>query len=471
MLLTPNNDVLAPPTPAGRLPITEGCLAAFSRNIAGGLRQLHRTHGPIAALEDRGQRIVFLFHPTYNRQVLSDTTTYQACFFGIRGPKRSPQRRITSGLLAMNGEQHRRNRRLVKEPFGLKAIATYRPAVEQLAGEMLAPWRPGDVRDINREMTRYLLKVTSSILFGLDEPHLAYEIGEQVADWVTMLHELGIGALVPHDQFSARYEDLLEFAGGLESRLMEMIRQRRADAAHRHDVLSILVRTHDQQGGLSDEELVGQACVLFAAAHMTTSHSLTWTLFLIAQHPEVARQLWQEAESLGGAPVDPNHSLTSRVIRESMRVLPASAYSQRITDTRVDLGPFDLPRGTPIVFTPLITHKLEEFYPEPDRFLPERWLTHKPGAYEYIPFGGGPRQCIGGPLAMEILRTTLPAIARRFRLTVEPGADINAEVLGTMLNPTPTVPMEIAPAGDGYQWSPVAGNIHEFVDLAHTRPV
>jgi cytochrome P450 len=91
-------------------------LAEFSRDIATGLRQLHRTHGPIAALDDHGQRVVFLFHPEYNRQVLSDATTYQARFFGIRGPKRSSQRRVTCGLLAMNGQQHRRNRRLVKEP-------------------------------------------------------------------------------------------------------------------------------------------------------------------------------------------------------------------------------------------------------------------------------------------------------------------------------------------------------------------
>jgi cytochrome P450 len=210
---------------------------------------------------------------------------------------------------------------------------------------------------------------------------------------------------------------------------------------------------------------------LFAAAHMTTSHSLTWTLFLMAQHPEVARECWQEATALAGAPVDPTDSCTSRVIRESMRVLPASAYSQRVTDSRVTLGPFDLPRGTPIVFTPLITHHLAEFYPEPARFLPDRWLTHKPGAYEYIPFGGGPRMCIGGPLAMEIIRLTLPAITRRFRLTVEPGCEIGAEVMGTMLNPTCPVTMELAEAGGEYQWSPVQGNIHQFVDLSHTGPV
>src|SRR5690606_6096840 len=118
----------------------------------------------------------------------------------------------------------------------------------------------------------------------------------------------------------------------------------------------------------------------------------------------------------------------------------------------------------------LITHHLAEFYPEPERFLPDRWLTHKPAPYEYIPFGGGPRQCIGGPLAMEILRISLPAIAQRFRLTLEPGAPIDAEVLGTMLNPRNPVPMELAPAGEGYQWSPVSGNIRDLVDLSHTDP-
>ena len=92
-----------------------------------------------------------------------------------------------------------------------------------------------------------------------------------------------------------------------------------------------------------------------------------------------------------------------------MRLLPASAYSQRINTEAVQLGPFDLPRGTGIVFTPLVTHHLPDLYPQPEKFLPDRWLTLRPSPYAYHPFGAGPRLCIGGPLATAIIRIALRA--------------------------------------------------------------
>ncbi|HEX5471609.1 MAG TPA: cytochrome P450, partial [Lacipirellulaceae bacterium] len=123
------------------LPISRLDLGEFSRDLLGGFRRLHELHGPIAAVEDRGQRVIFLFSPEYNQQVLSDTERFHARFFTIRGPKRSAQRRCTCGLLAMNGEQHRRNRRIVKEPFSLRAISQYGSTIERLTEETVAAWK------------------------------------------------------------------------------------------------------------------------------------------------------------------------------------------------------------------------------------------------------------------------------------------------------------------------------------------
>jgi cytochrome P450 len=216
---------------------------------------------------------------------------------------------------------------------------------------------------------------------------------------------------------------------------------------------------------------------------MTTAHSLTWTLFLLAQHPQIMRQLWLElSESAGnestsadGEPIGPKAvgalpkgeelSLLDRVIKESMRLLPASAYSQRMTMCGVQVGPLYLSRGTAIVFTPLVTHHLAELYPEPERFLPDRWLTLRPSPYAYHPFGGGPRLCIGGPLATAIIRLALQHILSRFRLTVVPGSNIGVHVESTMLVPTNGVPMEIAAADGNYHSSQVVGSIHELVDF------
>jgi cytochrome P450 len=387
----------------------------------------------------------------------------------------------------MNGQQHRRNRRMVKEPFSRRAISTYSETIARLTDEMLDTWKPGEVHDIAEEMRRYMLQVTSTLLFGLDEPELALRLGDMIAEWVLMNDELGAGALVPNETFSERYEELLAYAKKLEAEILRMIRHRRESQEFGCDVLSILVRMHDEEGGLSDEELVGQAAVLFSAAHMTTAHSLSWTLFLLGQHPTVMSQLWDEWQQDGGDESvpsvdavpegaawgdadghgggDESQSLLERVIKESMRVLPASAYSQRINVEAVDLGPYRLPRGTGIVFTPLVTHRLPEIYSEPNRFLPDRWLTMRPSPYAYHPFGAGARMCIGGPLALVIIRVALRRILSRFRLTVAEGANVSAHVESTMLVPTHGVPMTIHAADGHFESATVTGNIHELVDL------
>jgi cytochrome P450 len=467
---------LVEPAPAsGELPITRTNFGEFSRDLLAGFRWLHDLHGPIAMIEDGGQRVVFLFSPEYNQQVLSDTERFHARFFTVRGPKNSSQRRCTCGLLAMNGDQHRRNRRVVKEPFSLRAIGTYGPTIERMTDEMLDDWRPGDERDIAEEMRQYMLRVTSRLLFGLDDPEAAYRLGDMIARWVTLNQEVGVGALVPDERFLNLYEELLDLAKVLEQEILGMIRRRRAAGEQGSDVLSILVRSHDEEGGLSDEELVGQAAVLFGAAHMTTAHSLTWTLLLLAQHPTIMSQLWDELESspeaqagdkpLGALPKGEELSLLDRVIKESMRLLPASAYSQRINNEAVRLGPFDLTRGTGIVFTPLITHHLPNLYPEPERFNPDRWLSLRPSPYAYHPFGAGPRLCIGGPLATAIIRIALRRILTRHRLSVVPGADVGVHVESTMLVPTTGLPMRIHAMDGAFAASPMSGRIHELVDF------
>jgi cytochrome P450 len=381
----------------------------------------------------------------------------------------------------MNGDQHRRNRRIVKEPFGLRAISTYAETVVRLTDEMLGKWQPGDERDIAEEMRQYMLGVTSTLLFGMDDPVAACRLGDMIANWVTLNHEVGVGALVPNDKFLDGYEELLGYAEVLEAEVLAMIRRRRESATQGNDVLSILVRSNDADGGLSDEELVGQAAVLFSAAHLTTAHSLTWTLFLLAQHPEIMEQLWTDLssddsaggrpKSLGSMPKGEELTLLDRVIKESMRVLPASAYSQRMATEAVRLGPLELSRGTGIVFSPLIVHHLASLYPEPERFLPDRWINLRPSPYAYHPFGAGPRLCIGAPLAMSIIRVALQRILTRYRLSVVPGSDIGAHVESTMLFPTNGMPMRIHAADGIYASSPVVGNIHELVDLGEKPDV
>ncbi len=309
-------------------PVAHVDLGEFSRDLLHRIRDLHQEFGPLGVIQDGGQRVAFLFSPELNQQVLSDTNRYQARFFAIRGPKNSAQRRLSGGLLSMNGQQHRRNRRLVKEPFSRRAISTYSATITRLTDEMLDTWKPGEVLDIAEEMRRYMLQVTSTLLFGLDEPELALRLGDMIAEWVQMNDELGAGALVPNETFSKRYEELLAYAEKLEAEILRMIHRRRESNEQGRDVLSILVRMHDEEGGLSDEELVGQAAVLFGAAHMTTAHSLCWTLFLLGEHPSVMQRLWDEWQQEGAATALPPPTTRPKAPPGAMPTQTATARSR-----------------------------------------------------------------------------------------------------------------------------------------------
>ena len=421
-------------------------------------------------MEEDGQRIYFVFSPEYNHQVLSDGETFHSRFFALRGPRNSPQRRLTGGLLSMNGEQHKRNRRLVMDAFTKKAIYGYLPTVEALLDDLLADWRPGQERDINRDMTEFMLRLTSSILFGVDDPEVAYRIGRMIDHWVHLNHELGMGAFVSNQEIARRYEGLLEYSKELEAEMRGMIQLRRQKLDAGQDVLSALIRAHDGEDRISDEELVGQVALTFGAAHLTTAHTLTWTLFLLAEHPSIMSQLHTElSQQLHGAfptaeQVD-RLPLVERVLKESMRVLPASAYLQRVTSRPTQLGPFSLSTGSAIIFSQFMTQHLPHLYPEPEAFRPERWLSISPSPYAYFPFGAGPRMCIGGPLAMVILKAVLPTILKRFKVTAVPYSEVSAKIISTMLAPTSSVMLRVDEQDGRFESQPVVGNIHSMVEL------
>ena len=457
------------------LPITHGRLLDFPDDPVACLKTLHARHGDICAMEEQGQRIYFVFGPEFNHQVLSDGTNFHSRFFAIRGARNSSQRRLSSGLLSMNGEQHKRNRRLVMDAFMKKAILNYVPAIETEVEALLADWVPGTERDIARDMTDFMLRLTSSILFGIDQPAVAYKIGHMIDHWVHLNHELGMGAFVADPAIANRYGDLCSEANELEAEILSMIRMRKA-SSNGNDALSILIDAHDSEGSISEEELVGQAALMFAAAHLTTAHSLTWSLFLLAQHPSQMSRIHHELSTHlnGGFPtleqVD-RLPITERTIKESMRILPASSYSQRITAAPVDLGPFKLAPGAGIIFSQFITHHMPHLYPDPEAFLPDRWLKINPTAYQYLPFGAGPRMCLGASLAMLILKTTLPTLLQRFKLTVVPNSEVSGKVISTMLGPTTSVMMRIDRQDGRFECHPVRGNIHSMVDLREIKSI
>jgi len=463
------------PFSPGRLPVTEGSVTDFADDAVSCMRNLWAKHGDVAALQEDTQRLHFIFGPEYNKYVLSDSKRFHSRFFAIRGGKRSAQRRVTGGLLSMNGNEHKQQRRIVKEPFQKKSIEAYHDTVVQHSTDMVSKWKPGQTRDISEDMTHYMLRLTSSILFGLDVEDLALRVGELTENWVSLNHRVGPAAFSSSPEIVALYDELLEAAEELEAAVKEMIALRRSGRLG-YDVLSLLIRANDHGMQVSDDQLIGHIVLLFGAAHLTSAHTLTWTLFLLSQHPEVMEKLYSEiTETIGDSSPTPENingmPYLDKVLKESMRVLPASAYSQRVTAEPVELGPFKLNPGSIVIFSQFMTHHLPHLFPQPEQFQPDRWDTINPGPYTYLPFGAGARMCVGAALGSMQLKIALPSILKQFKLTCVANSEMRARVLSTMLFPESSIMMKVDDHDGNFASSPITGNIHSLVDLPYAKQV
>ncbi|MGA9191450.1 MAG: cytochrome P450, partial [Anaerolineales bacterium] len=228
----------------------------------------------------------------------------------------------------------------------------------------------------------------------------------------------------------------------LDSILSEIIRARRTSGEDRGDLLSMLLlaRDEDSGAGLTDRQVRDEAMTLFLAGHETTAVALTWTWVLLDQDPGVRQRLENEVdEVLQGRPPDvkdlPNLPYVKQVIEEAMRLYPPAWTIGRQAVEAVDIGPYHLDPGSIVLVSPYAVHRQPEYFPEaetfdPDRFSPER--ERDLPRYAYIPFGGGPRICIGNNFAMQEACLILAAMVQKVRLSLVPGTDLTPDPLITL---------------------------------------
>jgi cytochrome P450 len=204
------------------------------------------------------------------------------------------------------------------------------------------------------------------------------------------------------------------------------------------------------------------------AGYETTARALTWTLFLLAQHPRIAADLLDELAPLGGGPPAASQlrelPLLDRVIKESLRILPPVYLTTRSSSETFALGPYELPAGTNVVFSHYLTHHLPALFPQPNRFWPDRWLSTEPSHYEYIPFSAGSRLCIGSTFATMEMKVALAMILQRYRVAMPRGARVNRSARAT-LGPQGGLRMLVHRQDRRFDRPPVTGNIREMVDL------
>ncbi|MEZ4866578.1 MAG: cytochrome P450 [Caldilineaceae bacterium] len=412
------------------------------------LLDLALTYGPIVRFTLFGKPVILLSDPTYIREVLvtkADLFLKAPRDLAIMGPL------LGYGLLTTNGNQHRIYRKLAQPAFHHKRIANYADTMVMMADATLSAWRDGETRDISAEMLRTTMYIVAKTLFNTDRDQMtgaAQEIGaaihqiQEIVDydftWYDLLPQWLPTRLNRRRQPARRQLDQL---------IEGMIADRRAQAGDgvvtdQGDLLSMLLLAEDEEGRrLSDAEVRDEAINLFVAGHETTSNALTWTWYLLAQHPAVAAKLHAELDTVlaGRTPTLADLGTlpyTQQVIQEAMRLYPpAWALNSRQATTNVELDGYLIPAGTPIFISPYVMHRLPQYFAEPAQFRPERfapeWETQLP-RYVYMPFGGGPRVCIGNAFAMMEAQLVLATVAQHYALDLAPNARVVPQPLITL---------------------------------------
>jgi cytochrome P450 len=231
--------------------------------------------------------------------------------------------------------------------------------------------------------------------------------------------------LAPWDKPGLPYRRFVNAVQSFNTRLKQVIEERRRAPTGERDVLTELIHARDDEGQLSDAEVVGHASVIYAASHETTGNALTWALFLLSQHPDWHRAACDEVRSTLASET-PTLSELERldvldcVIRESLRLTPPAPWTTRIAATDAEVGGHHVPRGTEIVLSIFHTHRDETRYEQPDRFDPSRWRHIRPDVFEFNAFSAGTRACIGSGFASLEMKTVLAMALRRFRVEFDP---------------------------------------------------
>jgi cytochrome P450 len=347
------------------------------------------------------------------------------------------------GLVTSDGALWKQQRKLMQPAFHHRQLARYADDMVALTTRWMDSFADGDVREINAEMATLTIRIVLKSLFGGDLPAEANDIGRSM---VALLDAANRRVNSPFrvPSWIPTPKNLREkrAVARLDAILQTLIRARRASAESLNDLLSVLLAAVDADTGtrMSDRQLRDEMMTLFLAGHETTATALTWTWYLLSLHPEVEAKLFDELDRVlaGRAPTVndlPQLPFTEMVVRESMRLYPPAPGVAREPIDDVTIAGYEVPKGALISINSYVLHRDPRFFPDPERFHPERfapgWEERIP-RYAYLPFGSGPRVCIGNGFAMMEARLILATLAQRYRLSLEPGQTIKPVQLVTL---------------------------------------
>ena len=396
------------------------------------------------------RRGLLLYHPDAIEEVL---VTRNRDFIKSPGV-RLLSRLLGNGLLLSEAGIWLRQRRLLQPAFHRQRVAAYGEVMTSLTMRRLADWRDGDVLDVHAEMMALTQAIVAKTLFDADVSDESYAIAEAsnvlVEDFGRRLGSLL--QLLPDWVPTPANLRTRRAIRRLDEVVYRMIAARRRSAEDRGDLLSILLHAQDADDGsrMTARQVRDEVMTLLLAGHETTAVALSWTWYLLSEHPEVDARLADELRSvLGGRPpavVDlPKLTYTEMIVNESMRLYPPAYGIAREASNSSEVDGYSIPPGLIVIMPTWVVHRDRRWFAEPEAFRPERWadgLASRLPRFAYFPFGGGPRQCIGNAFALMESALLLAAIAQRFRLTLEPGQRVTPTPYVT-LRPEPGLRMRL----------------------------
>ena len=436
---------LYPPGPKPHFVI--GNIPLASRDPLALLSGWAREFGDIFHYRAGWVHVYFLNHPALIESVLVN----QNQNFTQEHVVRNSRWFLGDGLVTSEGAHWLRQRRLSQPAFHRERIASYAQTITDYAQPMLARWKDGDMLDVHGEMMHLTVKIVAKVLFNVEVAKDCETISsslnalmQQASGGRMMLPPILRYLLLPV------YLPLWRAVRQLDEIVYAIIAQRRKEG-DAGDLLSMLLAAHDEDGSsMTDQQLRDEAMTFLLAGHETTALALSWTWFLLSQHPEAEQRLHAELKQVldGRSPTAadlPRLSFTESVVKESMRLYPPVWGMGRSPTRPCEIGGYRVNPGASVVMSQWVMHRDPRYFADPERFDPARWSTdsvQKLPKFVYFPFGAGPRVCIGAGFAMMEATLLLASIAQKFRLRLVEGHPI-VPLPGFTLRPKHGIRMQI----------------------------
>lgn len=460
------------PTPMpvlGWLPL----LLRFAFDPLASLEKLREQYGDILQLGIKNYPVVMIFHPDYNRQILRDPSTfysYNLDLLPIPFPKESSIRRVTTGMPLMNGPRHTDHRSTLLPYFHKKFITRYHESCVEVTERKIANWQPGREVNLRAEMEQLAMWLATEPVLGLDPQKEGDAIGRQLERTMKLVMNPFV-LMFPYNIPGVPFHALMKNADEMERIVRQVIARKKEAGLTGHDILSIMIKMHEEDPQrLSEDELLGHTTTMFRGGYNPSGMALYWTIFLLSQHPQKLQKVMEELEERIEGDIPTEQEVESMpylegALREAMRLFPAGTWTGRLAMQDFVLDSHTFRKGTWILMSPYITHRIPEVFPDPYQFKPERWLSIHPSAYEFMPFSAGPRYCIGTSLAMMQLKIALTILFKRYRFALKPGTEVDCAGFNS-IRPKHGLPMILHRAEESVAPAAFQGNVRKIVHFA-----